>query len=172
MRSILFALAMLGAGLSSPAWSQSWSGALPAVQGEERTLTFEVANLGDLVAWNIYLAFSPLAFATPGIVPSIVLDPALDTFEAGPALAPVASDFADPIPAGYLEIVVSASHVFPISGSARFSQRSSAPCLLRLVPPRCFRASTTRPMPDSNKTSTWRRYRQALPPSPNPKPGP
>jgi hypothetical protein len=131
MRSILFALAMLGAGLSSPAWSQSWSGALPAVQGEERTLTFEVANLGDLVAWNIYLAFSPLAFATPGIVPSIVLDPALDTFEAGPALAPVASDFADPIPAGYLEIVVSASHVFPISGSgalltAKFSALPAA----------------------------------------------
>jgi hypothetical protein len=109
---------MLASGLAaSPAWSQNWSGSLPAVQNQELTLTFEVPSLDDLTAWNFYLAFSPSAFATPTITPSIALVPGSDFIDVGPPGAPFGPDFADPIPAGYQEIVVSASHLVPISVS-------------------------------------------------------
>ena len=114
MRSIVVALVMSGAGLSSPAWAQDWSGSLPAVQNQERTLTFEVSNLEDLIAWNFYLAFSPSAFATPTISTPITLGMS-DIFAVGPAGAPV--ELAGLIPPGYQEILVDAGHALPISVS-------------------------------------------------------
>jgi hypothetical protein len=133
MRSILVAVAMVASGLAaSPAWSQNWSGSLPAVQNQERTLTFEVPSLDDLTAWNLYLAFSPSAFATPTITPSIALVPGYDFVDVGPPGAPFGPDFADPIPPGYQEIVVSASHLLPISvsGPLLTAQFSALPTAL------------------------------------------
>jgi hypothetical protein len=132
MRSILVAGATVLSVLSaSPAWSQNWSGSLPAVQNEERMLTFEVSGLDDLVAWNLYLAFSPSAFATPAI--TLSFQPGdFDFVDVGPPANPVAADFADPIPSDYLEIVAAASHLLPISvpGSLFTAQFNALPTAL------------------------------------------
>ncbi len=114
MRSIVVALVMLGAGLSSSAWAQNWSGSLPAVQNQERTLTFEVPDLEQLVGWTFYLSYSPSFFSTPtfSINPpfdlnALVGPPTDDLFQAAPdgilnaGLAPI----------GFMEIAVLAGDI-------------------------------------------------------------
>lgn len=141
MRSILLVGAtVLSALAASPVWSQGWSGNLPAVQGQERTLTFEL-TLPDLVAWNLYLAYSP--FTSPSVgafsTPAVNFDVPFEIATAGLPGAPLPEDFLESIPNGFQEIVVSASGADPVGvNGTLFSVTFSAPLSAQTGPTEVF----------------------------------
>jgi hypothetical protein len=86
------------------------------VQGQERTLTFEVADLQDLIAWNLYLAYDPLKFAPPAL--QLAFGAPIPFGGDADVGSPVSVDPIDfphalpnEIPAEFHEIVVSALYL-------------------------------------------------------------
>lgn len=115
MRAFLLATTFLVSSVAAtPAWSQSWSGALPNMPGGSAVLSFEVPAISDLISWDFWMAYSPSVFETPDIV--TLGTGAMITIN--PSGAPDPSHFPVPLPAGFEEASVSVIAADPHAGGA------------------------------------------------------